>query len=138
MSCCSPTLPNQKVDIKKINFIFIAKNYFMEIEQHELYEYARRRIKQKKNLYFHLVLFLMGSLFLFIAYQFFEIGAGTNWYIWVITTWFFIFILHFIKVYITDRFMNKNWEREQIDRLVALQEKRITQLETKVNQESSN
>ncbi|MFV8344014.1 2TM domain-containing protein [Flavobacterium sp. XS2P39] len=109
----------------------------MEKEQHEQYEYARRRIKQKKTLYFHFVLFLLGSLFLFISTNFLEIGINSDWSIWVITIWLFIFILHFIKVYITDRFMNKNWEREQIDRLVSLQQKKIEQLQTKINEESS-
>lgn len=116
---------------------------------HEQYEYARRRMRQKKILYFHFVLFLLGSLFLFIANRFFGFGTTTtvtanatsttqNWCIWAITIWFFIFILHFIKVYITDRFMNKGWEREQIDRLVALQQKRINQLESKINENNEN
>lgn len=108
----------------------------MEKEQHEQYEYARRRIKQKKRLYFHFVLLLIGSLFLFVAHNFFGIGINSDWHIWAITIWLFLFILHFIKVYITDRFMNKNWEREQIDRLVALQKKRIDQLKSKVNEDS--
>ncbi|MCV9931489.1 2TM domain-containing protein [Flavobacterium sp. LS1R47] len=110
----------------------------MEKELHEQYEYARRRIRQKKTLYFHFVLFLLGSLFLFVADRFLNISYGQNWYIWIITVWFFIFILHFIKVYITDRFMNKNWEREQIDRLVALQQKRITQLDSSINDNTEN
>ncbi|MDL2141382.1 MULTISPECIES: 2TM domain-containing protein [Flavobacterium] len=112
----------------------------MEKEVHEQYEYARRRIRQKKVLYFHFVLFILGSLFLFIANRFFGLGAtsGQDWCIWAITIWLFIFILHFIKVYITDRFMNKKWEREQIDRLVALQQKRISQLESKVSEDSEN
>ena len=76
----------------------------MEIEQHERYEYARKRINQIKSLYLHFVLFL--------------------------------FILHFIKVYITDRFMNKDWEREQIERLMTLQQKKIDQLQTKTNNET--
>lgn len=107
----------------------------MEKEQHELYEYARRRIKQKKRLYFHFVLLLIGSLFLFVAHNFFDFSSNTNWHIWLITFWFFIFILHFIKVYITDRFMNKNWEREQIDRLVSQQQKKIDQLQAKIKNE---
>ncbi|MEO6174214.1 MAG: 2TM domain-containing protein [Flavobacterium circumlabens] len=121
----------------------------MEKEVHEQYEYARRRIRQKKILYFHFVLFLLGSLFLFIANRFFGFGTTNtnsvtvtdttqNWCIWAITIWFFIFILHFIKVYITDRFMNKNWEREQIDRLVALQQKRINQLESRIEENTEN
>ncbi|MFV5687056.1 2TM domain-containing protein [Flavobacterium sp. ZT3R25] len=109
----------------------------MEKYQHEQYEYARRRIKQKKRLYFHFVLLLLGSLFLFISNKFFGIDVDSDRYIWGITIWLFIFILHFIKVYITDRFMNKDWEREQIDRLVTLQQKKIDQLETKINEESS-
>ncbi|HEX8014766.1 MAG TPA: 2TM domain-containing protein [Flavobacterium sp.] len=112
----------------------------MEKEVHEQYEYARKRIRQKKALYFHFVLFLLGSLFLFVADIFFglRIGEKKNWCIWIITLWFFIFILHFIKIYITDRFMNKKWEREQIERLVALQQKRINQLESSISEAPEN
>jgi Ca2+/Na+ antiporter len=108
----------------------------MEKEQHERYEYARKRINQKKRLYFHFVLFLLGSIFLFIANYFLVFGFTSNWAKWVITLWLFLFILHFIKVYITDRFMNKDWEREQIERLMALQQKKIDQLQTKTNNET--
>ncbi|CAD0001453.1 MULTISPECIES: 2TM domain-containing protein [Flavobacterium] len=112
----------------------------MEKEVHEQYEYARKRIRQKKVLYFHFVLFLLGSLFLFVADVFFglRIGEEKNWCIWIITLWFFIFILHFIKIYITDRFMNKKWEREQIERLVSLQQKRINQLESSISETLEN
>jgi hypothetical protein len=66
------------------------------------------------------------SLFLFFS-KIFDFIPASNWYIWLITLWLFLFILHFIKVYITDRFMNKG--RDQIDRLVALQQKKIAELE---------
>lgn len=104
----------------------------MEKEIHEQYEYARRRIKQKKRLYFHFVVFVLGSLLLFITSLLSENSLIQNSYLYVITLWLFLFILHFIKVFITDRFMNKNWERDQIERLVALQQKKIKELETKV------
>ena len=110
----------------------------MEKEQHELYEYARKRIKQKKGLFFHFVLFLLGSIFLAIANYFLAFGFTSNWSVWVITIWLFVLIMHFIKVYITDCFMNKDWEREQIERLIALQNKKITQLQTKVENDSPN
>lgn len=109
----------------------------MEQSQHEKYEYARRRIKQKKRLYFHFVLFLIGSLFFFISEKFYNVEPFQNWYIWAVTLWFFLFILHFIKVYITDRFMNKTWEREQIERLIALQDKKIQQLQTKIEKDTT-
>jgi len=105
----------------------------MEKELHEQYEYARRRIKQKKNLYFHFVLLLIGSLFMFIANVFMDIGAPHQWYRWVIAGWLFLFILHFIKVYITDRFMNKDWERSQIEKLVAKQQEKIKHLQSDID-----
>lgn len=106
-------------------------------EQYEQFEYARRRIKQKKYLYYHFVLFLLGSLFAFIGNHFMKIGDPVQWYKWVVSLWLFLFILHFIKVFITDRFMNKNWEKEQIDKLVAKQQKKINHLESKINDDSS-
>ncbi|WP_395050081.1 2TM domain-containing protein [Flavobacterium sp.] len=109
----------------------------MEKEQHELYEYARKRLNQKKALYFHFVLLILGSIFLCIANHFLIFGFTFNWSIWVITFWLFLFILHFIKVYITDRFMNKKWEREQVDRLVAQQQRKIDQLQTQIEDETS-
>mgnify|MGYP003610988631 FL=1 len=110
----------------------------MEKELHEQYEYARRRIKQKKRLYYHFVLFVLGSLLLFVAHNFLDSTVVTDWYLWIITIWLFLFILHFIKIFITDRFMNKDWEREQIDRLVALQKKKLDQLQTQVANDELN
>lgn len=110
----------------------------MELDQHELYEYARKRIKQKKGLYLHFVLFLVGSFFIFITNKWMNIGEPNNWYIWAITTWLFIFILHFVKVFITDSFMNKKWEREQINRLVTMQENKLGKLKNEVENEAKS
>lgn len=104
----------------------------MDAEQHEQYEYARRRIRQKRHLNYHFVVFVLGGLFLFAANHFAKIGAPYQWYKWIISAWLFIFILHFINVYITNRFMNKSWERQQIDRLVAKQQNRIKNLESTI------
>lgn len=100
----------------------------MENDIHEKYEYARARLKQKKWLLYHFVFMSLGGLFLFIANHFMKMGGETQWWTWIVTGWFFLFLLHFIKVYVTDRFMNKNWERAQIDRLVAQQTAKIEKL----------
>ncbi|WP_298157343.1 2TM domain-containing protein [Flavobacterium sp.] len=105
----------------------------MEKEAYEQYEYARKRIRQKKYLYYHFVFFLIGSLFMFVANELLKFGEPQQWDIWAATIWFFIVILHFIKVYITDRFMNKEWEREQINRLIAKQQNRVRQLESRMD-----
>ena len=60
-----------------------------------------------------------------------------DWYLWVITIWFFIFILHFIRVFITDSFMNKKWERAQIDKLMLQQERKIEQLQKDIDKKNN-
>jgi hypothetical membrane protein len=106
----------------------------MDSTQHELYEYARLRLKQKKGLYFHFVVLTVGSLFLLTLNYLLGVFPEFNWSLWGIASWIFIFILHFIRVFITDSFMNKNWERNQIDKLIAKQERKIEQLQKDLDQ----
>jgi hypothetical protein len=108
----------------------------MEKEFHERYEYARNRIKEKKFLYYHFILFIVGSLFMYVANELLEYGLPNLWYKWAIVVWFFILILHFIRIYIVKKFMSKAWEQQQIEHLMQKQEKKINQLESKINSEN--
>lgn len=108
----------------------------MEPNQQELYEYARKRVKQKKRVYFHFILFFVGSVFLFVVNKWLKVKPEQDWYLWAITAWAFVFIMHFIKVFVTESFINKKWEQEQIEKLVARQERKISQLEKKLENES--
>jgi 2TM domain len=121
----------------EISFINNKSNP-MDQEQHELYENAQKRVTQKKNLYYHFIVLIVGSLFLYIANVLLKYGAPNQWYIWVCTTWVFLFILHFIKVFITDRFMNKDWERQQIDRLIQKQKSKIAELSEKTSEDTNS
>lgn len=102
-------------------------------DQLELIEYAQKRIKQKKRLYIHFVVFLIGAVFLILANTVLGIGkdftiAGVNWFVYAILAWLFIFIYHFINVFITNKFMGKAWEKHQLDKLVSQQQQRIDKL----------
>lgn len=108
----------------------------MEPNQQELYEYARKRVKQKKGVYFHFILFLVSSVFFYIINKVLDVDPQDDWYLWAITAWAFIFIMHFIKVFVTESFINKKWEQEQIAKLVARQERRINQLEKKLENDN--
>lgn len=98
-------------------------------EQFELYENAKKRIKQKKRLYFHFIIFLIGSVFLIVLNKLLKIGEPYDWFVWAIIGWFFLFIIHFVNVFVTNRFMGKEWEQKQVQKLVLKQEKRIEKLE---------
>lgn len=105
-------------------------------EQHELYENARNRIKQKKRLYYHFIVFIIGSVFLIVLNKFLNVWEQYDWFVWAIFIWLFLFILHFINVYVTNRFMNTEWERKQTEKLVLKQEAKIAKLEKEVVREA--
>ena len=111
-------------------------------DQLELIENAQKRIKQKKRLYIHFVIFLIGALFLILANTVLKIGetfrpAGIDWFVYAILAWFFLFIYHFISVFITHKFMGKDWEKQQLEKLVSQQEKRIEKLKQNLIKEET-
>ena len=66
------------------------KSERIDAEQREQYEYARRRIKQKKNLMRHFILFLVGSVLLIIINPLLGYGKDffiKDWFIWAILIW---------------------------------------------------
>lgn len=106
-------------------------------EQLHLIENAQRRIKQKKRLYYHFVIFLIGSIFLIVLNTVLNVGEqtkilGLNWFVTAILAWLFIFFIHLFNVFITHKFMGKEWEEAQLSKLVAKQKDRISKLETEV------
>jgi len=109
-------------------------------EQLELIKNAERRIKQKKRLYVHFVIFLIGAVFLIVANTALGIGKefqilGIDWFVYAILLWLFFFVYHFISVFITHKFMGKDWEQVQMERLVDKQKARLEQLRKKVESE---
>lgn len=104
----------------------------MEIkEQHEVYEKARKRVQQKKRLYYHFVIFLIGSVFLIVLNTFFKVGEQFGeWFKYAVALWFFVWLIHFVNVFITNRFFGKDWELSQTEKLIAKHQKKLDKLET--------
>jgi len=102
-------------------------------DQLELIENAQKRIKRKKRLYVHFVIFLIGAIFLIVANTVLGIGKdfkpfGKEWFLFAILIWLFFFLYHLLNVFVTHKFMGKAWEKEQLDKLVAKQHERINKL----------
>lgn len=108
------------------------KNSEIDSEQHELLETAHARIKQKKRLYAHLVIFLIGSVFLILLNKILKYGAEYDWFLWAILLWAFLFVIHAFNVFVTQKFMGKDWERNQREKLVAKQKERITEIQKEI------
>lgn len=108
----------------------------MEQVPYELYEEARKRVKQKKLLFFHFVVFVLGSLLMYVSNVFLSKDPTTfKWYPWAISIWAFLLALHAVNVLIVDSFMNKKWEHRQIDKLIEKQKVKIEELQKKVELE---
>ena len=111
-------------------------------EQLALIKYAEKRIKQKKRVYVHFVVFLIGAVFLILANTVLGIGkdftiAGQPWFVLAIILWLTLFIYHFVTIFITHSFMGKDWEDQQRDALVAKQQQRIEKLKAKFLKEET-
>lgn len=104
----------------------------LDLEQHELLENAQTRIKQKKRLYVHFVIFLIGSVFLIFVNKILNYWDTYDWFIWAITFWAFLFAIHLVNVFVTQKFMGRDWERKQREKLVQKQKKRIAEMQKKI------
>lgn len=109
-------------------------------EQREMIEKARSRAKQKKRLYLHLIFFLIGAVVFIVLNVILEYGQdirpfGLDWFVWAIIIWGVIFLLHAFNVFVTNKFLGKEWENREIDKLVAKQQKRKAELQKKVERE---
>lgn len=103
----------------------------LDSESREQYEYARKRIAQKKGLMRHFVFFLAGSILFIILDVVLKMGHEiimSGWYVWAIIIWAFLLLIHVFNVFIMNKFMDKEWENEQLEKLKAKQEVRVAEL----------
>ncbi|UJH92835.1 2TM domain-containing protein [Antarcticibacterium sp. 1MA-6-2] len=112
----------------------------LDLEQRELYENARKRTLQKKRLFQHFVIFLVGAVLLIIlnvviGYKEEFMPLGYNWFVWAILIWTFFFLIHLINVFVTSSLMGKEWEQRQMEKLVQKQRDRIREMEQQVQRD---
>jgi type VI protein secretion system component VasK len=107
-------------------------------EHREQYEYARKRIVQKKRLMQHFIVFLAGSVLLVIINPVLGIGDEffiPNWFVWAIFLWAFLFLIHLFNVFVMNKFMGKEWEDKQLVKLKNRQAERIAALQKQLDSE---
>ncbi len=103
----------------------------LDSESREQFEYARKRISQKKALMRHFVFFLAGAILFIILDAVLNMGHEIlmpGWFVWAIIIWAFFLIIHLFNVFITNKFMGKEWEDKQLEKLKAKQEVRVAEL----------
>jgi len=115
-----------------------SKKTFSESTNREQYEYARGRLKKKKNLMRHFIFFLAGSILFLIMDLALGFGKDTlpmNWSAYLILFWFFILLVHTLNVFLLNSFMGKEWEDRQLEKMKNKQMQRILALQKEVEKE---
>lgn len=109
-------------------------------EQLALIQNAQRRIKQKKRFYSHIIVFVIAAILLITANIILGIGKhfrplDIDWFVYPIAIWLFFLMYHFFNVFVTNKFMGADWEKEQLDKLVSKQKIRIEKLKNQLAKE---
>ncbi len=107
-------------------------------EDIEIYENAKKRVFQKKLLFFHFILCSLGAITFLILDQLLEINflSITNWSFYLIGLWYLLVLLHAINVMVFKKFMGKEWERKQLEKLSQKQVDRINELKQQFEREA--
>ena len=110
-------------------------------DQIALIEYAQSRIKSKKRLFFHFSLMIISIISLLTSNLIFEfkkeiVFFDSPWSYWICSLWFILFLFHLFNVYVTNKFMGKKWEKNQIKKLVEKQQIKIAEIKTELEKEA--
>ena len=106
-------------------------------EQHQIYEAARKRTKQKKRLAFHFVVFLIGSALMVIMNKYLSVYPDIDWFVWGIFIWLFFLLIHAGNVFFVNRFFGEEWERKHTEQLLDKHVKKLAKLEKKLEKKGA-
>ena len=123
--------------------MLFKKNNSSDINEDQiaLIEYAQNRIKSKKRLFFHFSIMIIGFISMLTSNLIFEFKKDIilfdfPWSYWLCSIWFFLFFIHLFNVYVTNKFMGKMWEKNQMKKLVNKQQIKIAEIKTELEKEA--
>lgn len=110
----------------------------LDIHQKELFEHAQARVNEKKGLYRHFILFLVGCIFMIVFNLVLNFGAEIkifelDWFVIGVLIWTFFILVHFLRVVLFSKFMGKAWRDKQMKYLVEKQKSKIAKMEQKLD-----
>ena len=123
--------------------MLFKKNNSSDINEDQiaLIEYAQNRIKSKKRLFFHFSIMIIGFISMLTSNLIFEFKKDIilfdfPWSYWLSSIWFVLFFIHLFNVYVTNKFMGKMWEKNQMKKLVNKQQIKIAEIKTEIEKEA--
>ena len=86
----------------------------------ESYERARRRVKEVKGFYNHLIVYIMVNIFLVIINV--VVSPGIWWFYWVTIFWGIALIIQGLSLYVNRGVFSKDWEDRKIKEYMEKEE----------------
>jgi len=110
----------------------------VDSKQKELFEHAQARVNEKRGLYRHFILFLVGCIFMIVLNLVLNFGVnikpfGLDWFVIGVLVWSFILLVHIFRVILFSKFMGKAWRDKQMYYLVEKQKAKIAKMEKKLD-----
>lgn len=82
------------------------------MSEQELYEQAKKIVKQKRDFYSHLIVYVLVNSILVVAWA--ASGAGFPWFIFPLGGWGIGIVFHFLETFVFNG--RTGWERRQIEK----------------------
>ncbi|MDO8870968.1 MAG: 2TM domain-containing protein [Methanobacteriaceae archaeon] len=86
----------------------------------EKYEQAKKRVKQLKAFYNHLLIYVIINALLFVINFF--VSPGTWWFYWVTIFWGIAVLWQGMEIVSRNRFLGKDWEDKKIKEYMGKKE----------------
>lgn len=80
------------------------------------YQNAKKRVKQLKAFYLHLISFVMINLFLFLLN--YLTSPWSLWFYWVTLFWGIALVLHWLTIIVFGNRLGKDWEERKIQEIL--------------------
>ena len=83
-----------------------------EMSEEEVYEAAKKRVRQKRDFYNHLTVYIIVNFMLVIIWSF---GSrGHPWFVWPMVGWGIGIIFHALDVYVFHK--HSAWEKKEMEK----------------------
>jgi hypothetical protein len=86
-----------------------------QLSDEEIYEEAKKRVKDKKDFYGHLSTYVVVNIMLILIWAF-AAGGGYPWFLWCLGMWGIGIVFHFLGVFVFPK--NAAKDRKAIEKEV--------------------
>jgi len=82
----------------------------------EKYKKAKERVKEIKDFYGHLLVYVVVNIGIFLIN--YIVSPGTYWFYWVLIGWGIGLAVHWIQVFGIGKFLDKQWEEKKVKEIM--------------------